>query len=94
MANTTTTSFALTPAVTNTNTNANATTTTAQVSQTEGAGFRQNCSEYVQMDRKVFFAAADRNKDVILDQLRPYLDTARQGIVNSVFLAIASYMGG
>ncbi|KAF9281424.1 hypothetical protein BGZ88_011619 [Linnemannia elongata] len=78
MANTTTTSFALTPAVTNTNTNANATTTTAQVSQTEGAGFRQNCSEYVQMDRKVFFAAADRNKVVILDQLRPYLDTARQ----------------
>ena len=55
------------------------------MSQTEGAGFRQNCSEYVQMDCKVFFAAADRNKDVILDQLRPYLDTARQGIV-TVFL--------
>ncbi|KAF9131800.1 hypothetical protein BG015_003809, partial [Linnemannia schmuckeri] len=75
MANTTTTSSsAPTPADTNTNTNA----TTAQLSQTEGAGFHQNCSEYVQMDRKVFFAAADRNKDVILDQLRPYLDTARQ----------------
>ncbi|KAF9118349.1 hypothetical protein BGW39_001256 [Mortierella sp. 14UC] len=50
----------------------------SQTTTTEGAGFRQNCSEYVQLDRKVFFAAADRNKDVILDQLRPSLSQARQ----------------
>ncbi|KAK3831365.1 MAG: hypothetical protein JOS17DRAFT_774916 [Linnemannia elongata] len=50
----------------------------AQVSQTEGAGFRQNFSEYVQVDRKVFFASADHNKDVILDQLRPCLDAAHK----------------
>ncbi|KAG0046804.1 hypothetical protein BGZ83_008019 [Gryganskiella cystojenkinii] len=34
-------------------------------------------SEYVQIDRKVFFAAADRNKDVILNQLKPYLAQSR-----------------
>ncbi|KAF9164306.1 hypothetical protein BGX21_009359 [Mortierella sp. AD011] len=37
----------------------------------------QNMSEFVQVDRKVFFAAAERNKEVILDQLRPVLDKAR-----------------
>ncbi|KAF9921313.1 hypothetical protein FBU30_008692 [Linnemannia zychae] len=47
---------------------------------TEGAGFRQNCSEYVQIDRKVFFAAADRNKDVILEQLKPILSNAHQEV--------------
>ncbi|KAF9908738.1 hypothetical protein EC991_009548 [Linnemannia zychae] len=50
----------------------------SQTTATEGAGFRQNCSEYVQVDRKVFFAAADRNKDFILDQLRPSLGQASQ----------------
>ncbi|KAI1320194.1 hypothetical protein EDD11_001799 [Mortierella claussenii] len=39
--------------------------------------FQQNMSEYVQVDRKVFFAAADRNKELILDQLRPLLDKSR-----------------
>ncbi|KAF9195951.1 hypothetical protein BGZ49_002929 [Haplosporangium sp. Z 27] len=37
---------------------------------------KQNMSEFVQVDRKVFFAAADRNKEVILDQLRPILDNS------------------
>ncbi|CAO3571219.1 unnamed protein product [Mortierella alpina] len=41
-----------------------------------GTTFKQNMSEFVQVNRKVFFAAADRNKDLILDQLRPYLDEA------------------
>ncbi|KAF9286981.1 hypothetical protein BGZ68_002361 [Mortierella alpina] len=41
-----------------------------------GTSFKQNMSEFVQVNRKVFFAAADRNKDLILDQLRPYLDKA------------------
>ncbi|KAG0253299.1 hypothetical protein BG011_006437 [Mortierella polycephala] len=36
-----------------------------------------NMSEFVQVDRKVFFAAAERNKGVILDQLKPYLEKAR-----------------
>ncbi|KAF9116034.1 hypothetical protein BGX27_005267 [Mortierella sp. AM989] len=44
----------------------------AQVDNT----FRQNLSEFVQVGRKVFFAAADRNKEVIIDQLRPVLDKA------------------
>ncbi|KAF9182492.1 hypothetical protein BGZ51_004719 [Haplosporangium sp. Z 767] len=41
--------------------------------------FKQNLnmSEFVQVDRKVFFAAAERNKDVILDQLKSYLEKAR-----------------
>ncbi|KAG0210866.1 hypothetical protein BGX28_008833 [Mortierella sp. GBA30] len=34
-------------------------------------------SEFVQVNQKLFFAAADRNKDVILDQLRPYLAKSR-----------------
>ncbi|KAF9437814.1 hypothetical protein BGZ76_010978 [Entomortierella beljakovae] len=42
-----------------------------------GATFAQNMSEFVQVDRKVFFAAADRNKDVILNQLRPTFEKAR-----------------
>ncbi|KAF8925880.1 hypothetical protein BGZ58_000392 [Dissophora ornata] len=42
-----------------------------------GIMFQQNMSEFVQVDRKVFFAAADRNKDVILEQLRPILDKAQ-----------------
>ncbi|KAK3846113.1 MAG: hypothetical protein J3R72DRAFT_434194 [Linnemannia gamsii] len=50
----------------------------SQTTTTEGAGFRQNCSEYVQLDRKVFFAAADRNKDFILEQLRTTLSQAHQ----------------
>jgi hypothetical protein len=85
MANTTTNSSTL-PAHINTNANAATATTTAQVSHPEGAGFHQNFSEYVQMDHKVFFAAADRNKDVILEKLRPCLDTARQGTVRNVIL--------
>lgn len=36
-------------------------------------------SEFVQVNHKVFFAAADRNKDVILEQLKPFLDRARLG---------------
>ncbi|KAF9584800.1 hypothetical protein BGW38_005136 [Lunasporangiospora selenospora] len=39
----------------------------------------QNMSEYVQVNQKVFFAASDRNKDVILDQLRPFLEKATLG---------------
>ncbi|KAF9910283.1 hypothetical protein BX616_010899 [Lobosporangium transversale] len=38
---------------------------------------RQNMSEFVQVNRKVFYAAADRNKDVILEQLKPILDKSR-----------------
>ncbi|KAF9206693.1 hypothetical protein BGZ59_011542 [Podila verticillata] len=41
-----------------------------------GAAF-SNMSEFVQVNHKVFFAAADRNKDVILEQLTPFLDRAR-----------------
>ncbi|KAG0218367.1 hypothetical protein B0O80DRAFT_493982 [Mortierella sp. GBAus27b] len=37
-----------------------------------------NMSEFVQINHKVFFAAADRNKEVILDQLRPFLDKAER----------------
>ncbi|KAK3828716.1 MAG: hypothetical protein J3Q66DRAFT_323389 [Benniella sp.] len=36
-----------------------------------------NMSEFVQVNHKVFFAAAERNKEVILDQLRPSLDKAK-----------------
>ncbi|KAF9997692.1 hypothetical protein BGZ65_006724 [Modicella reniformis] len=36
----------------------------------------QNMSEFVQVNKMVFFAAADRNKDLILDQLRPILENA------------------
>jgi len=45
----------------------------------QGINFQQNMSEYIQVDRKVFFAAADRNKGVILDQMKPYLDQSRLG---------------
>lgn len=45
----------------------------------QGINFQQNMSEYIQVDRKVFFAAADRNKDLILEQLKPYLDQSRLG---------------
>ncbi|KAG0332502.1 hypothetical protein BG004_001248 [Podila humilis] len=34
-------------------------------------------SEFVQVNNKLFFAAADRNKDVILNQLKPFLDKAQ-----------------
>ncbi|KAF9363454.1 hypothetical protein BGX34_004104 [Mortierella sp. NVP85] len=36
-----------------------------------------NMSEFVQVNHKVFFAAAERNKEVILDQLRPTFDKAK-----------------
>ncbi|KAF9334182.1 hypothetical protein BG006_002596 [Podila minutissima] len=42
-----------------------------------GTVFSQNMSEFVQVSHKVFFAAADRNKDVILEQLRPFLNKAQ-----------------
>jgi hypothetical protein len=38
-----------------------------------------NMSEFVQVNHKVFFAAAERNKEVILDQLRSSLDKAKMG---------------
>ncbi|KAG0369707.1 hypothetical protein BGZ54_009133 [Gamsiella multidivaricata] len=43
----------------------------------DGVTFNQNLSEFVQVDRKVFFAAADRNKGAIIEQLRPILDKAQ-----------------
>ena len=76
MANTTTTVLPTQPSA---NAVANAVAADSQGTRAEGEMFRQNLSEFVRVDRKVFFAAADRNKDVILDQLRPYLDNARQG---------------
>ncbi|KAF9572352.1 hypothetical protein EC968_010005 [Mortierella alpina] len=48
-----------------------------------GTSFKQNMSEFVQVNRKVFFAAADRNKDLILDQLRPYLDNAQLASISA-----------
>ncbi|KAF9167940.1 hypothetical protein DFQ26_002394 [Actinomortierella ambigua] len=43
----------------------------------EGGGvFQQNMSEFVQVSSKVFFAAAERNKDAIYEQLRPFLAKA------------------
>ncbi|KAF9962200.1 hypothetical protein BGZ72_009276 [Mortierella alpina] len=54
----------------------NSTSQDSDVMAEEGTSFNQNMSEFVQVNRKVFFAAADRNKDVILEQLRPYLDKA------------------
>ncbi|KAF9085831.1 hypothetical protein BGX29_009226 [Mortierella sp. GBA35] len=74
MANTPTTTVLPTPPSANAVANAGATTDF----HTGGETFKQNLSEFVQVDRKVFFASADRNKDVILDQLRPYLDNAHQ----------------
>ncbi|KAG0014708.1 hypothetical protein BGZ81_000299, partial [Podila clonocystis] len=47
------------------------------VSGDGGTVFSQNMSEFVQVNHKVFFAAADRNKDVILEQLRPFLNKAQ-----------------
>ncbi|KAG0314098.1 hypothetical protein BGZ99_008370 [Dissophora globulifera] len=41
------------------------------------AAFNLNMSEYVQINQKVFFAAAERNKDVIAEQLRPILNNAQ-----------------
>ncbi|KAF9942495.1 hypothetical protein BGZ67_001477 [Mortierella alpina] len=55
----------------------NSTSQASGVMTEGGATFKQNMSEFVQVNRKVFFAAADRNKDVILNQLRPYLDRAQ-----------------
>ncbi|KAF9318436.1 hypothetical protein BG003_011260 [Podila horticola] len=43
-----------------------------------GVVYKQNLSEFVKEDSKVFFAATDRNKEVILDQLRPYLANSVQ----------------
>jgi len=44
-----------------------------------GVVYKQNLSEFVQEDQKVFFAATDRNKEAILDKLRPFLNEARLG---------------
>lgn len=44
-----------------------------------GVVYKQNLSEFVKEDSKVFFAATDRNKEAILEQLRPYLADAVQG---------------
>ena len=44
-----------------------------------GVVYKQNMSEFVQEDQKVFFAATDRNKEAILDKLRPFLNEARLG---------------
>ncbi|KAF9304590.1 hypothetical protein BGZ74_001182 [Mortierella antarctica] len=43
-----------------------------------GVVYKQNLSEFVKEDSKVFFAATDRNKEAILEQLRPYLADAVQ----------------
>ncbi|KAF9974918.1 hypothetical protein BGZ73_001579 [Actinomortierella ambigua] len=47
--------------------------TNATASGEGGGMFKQNMSEFVQISRKVFFAAADRNKGVIFEQLKPFL---------------------
>lgn len=44
-----------------------------------GVVYKQNLSEFVKEDQKVFFAATDRNKEAILDKLRPYFHEARLG---------------
>lgn len=44
----------------------------------QGGVVYKNLSEFVKEDGKVFFAATDRNKDAILEQLRPYLADAVQ----------------
>ncbi|KAF9409772.1 hypothetical protein BGZ94_001864, partial [Podila epigama] len=43
----------------------------------EAATYNQNMSEFVQVGEKVFFAAADRNKDFILNQLKPFFEKAQ-----------------
>ena len=53
-----------------------------------GTMFKQNMSEFVQVDRKVFFAAADRNKEVILEQLKPVLDKAQSGLYMTCLVQI------
>lgn len=57
-----------------------------------GTVFSQNMSEFVQVNHKVFFAAADRNKDVILEQLRPFLNKAQLGkdICGFLFLFVGT----
>ncbi|KAF9371631.1 hypothetical protein CPB97_001843 [Podila verticillata] len=44
----------------------------------EGGVVYKNLSEFVEEDGKVFFAATDRNKEAILEQLRPYLSNSVQ----------------
>ncbi|KAG0242717.1 hypothetical protein BGW41_003613 [Actinomortierella wolfii] len=62
-----------------TNTTAAQSTTTPNSSGTTvpsegGVVFKQNLSEFVQVNQKVFFAAADRNKDAIYEQIKPFLN--------------------
>ncbi|KAF9374477.1 hypothetical protein CPC16_001274 [Podila verticillata] len=44
----------------------------------EGGVVYKNLSEFVKEDGKIFFAATDRNKEAILEQLRPYLANSVQ----------------
>ncbi|KAF8926671.1 hypothetical protein BGZ52_005332 [Haplosporangium bisporale] len=44
----------------------------------EGGVVYKNLNEFVKEDGKIFFAATDRNKEAILEQLRPYLANSVQ----------------